>query len=59
MGLKKKNRAQAEYNYLLENNMLLDLHPDMTGVWETDMKTYILQFDYNWDIINNMDVDLD
>lgn len=52
-------KASKEYNLLLESGELLELYPELSGVWEKDKKRFIYMWEQNQELFMDLDIDYD
>ena len=45
------NKAKQTYNVLLKSGDLLELFPDLCGLWSKDKEEFLEMFELNTDII--------
>lgn len=52
-------KASKEYNILLESGELLELYPELSGIWSKDNKKFTHMWEQNQDILMDLEIDFD
>ena len=52
-------RAKKEYEVLLNNGELLEMYPELSGVWSKDKKRFTKIWEQNVEAIKNIDINFD